>query len=413
MKLQSCTKLEHGRSVPPEETVARLENLLGDRFEYRLLEEKVADSLYWTALFLEDDPDFRSMGKGVTALQSRAGAFAEAAEWLGSLNADELPGYMVGHQESIPAALPIEDLVAHVATVNPQVLDKIKCLDSAKHWVDAVSLLSGQTLKVPVEYIRQISGPNGRASGNCIEEALIHAAHEVFERRAMITVLRNQLTVPTIDAESVKHPVIRDQMQTLRKRGIEIIIKDLSFDGNLPCVGAYFTDPYVSSDVQFHHFFKVGASFDREEALLRVFTEYTQGRRADEFGEDVEIQNVDFRRLPTQSGHVDNFLSTFMFGMVPFRTAEFFQEGAVIPFDPGVRYQDGLQDIEAIREVVRKLGKDCLVVDQTDPAVGFPIVQVIIPGYSDILPYHPPASPVLFEEWNREDAMQRLSMPET
>ena len=79
MKLQSCTKLEDGRSVPPEETVARLENLLGDRFEYRLLEEKVADSLYWTALFLEDDPDFRSMGKGVTALQSRAGAFAEAA----------------------------------------------------------------------------------------------------------------------------------------------------------------------------------------------------------------------------------------------------------------------------------------------------------------------------------------------
>jgi len=409
VKLESCLKLEEGRCVAPEETVGRLEELIGSRFEYRLLEEEVADHLYWAALFLDDEPDFRSMGKGVSAVQSKAGAMAEAAEWLGTLDPNELPGYTTAHQDDVVDPLPIEDLIAHVATTTPSVLEKIKCLDRAKHWADGVSLLSGQTLKVPVEYVRQIGGPNGRASGNRIEEAIVHAVHEVFERRAHITVLRNRLVVPTIDPESIDHPVIREQIETLRSREIEITIKDLSFGGTLPCIGAYFADPNVSPDVQFHHFLKVGASFDREEALSRVFTEYTQGRRANEFGVGVEVDNVDFRCLPTQADDADNFLSSFMFGMVPYRNADFLREGELVSFDPGVRYEDCLEDIEAAKDIARTLGKDLIVVDQTDPAFGFPVVQTIIPGYSDILPYHPVGSPVLFEEWSREDAMRRLS----
>ena len=114
-----------------------------------------------------------------------------------------------------------------------------------------------------------------------------------------------------------------EQVDALRARDIEIVIKDLSFAGQLPCVGAYFADPHVPADVQFHHFFKVGAAFDREEALLRVFTEYTQGRRAHEFGADVEIDTIDFRRLPTRDDDADNLLSAFMFGMVPYRDADF------------------------------------------------------------------------------------------
>jgi ribosomal protein S12 methylthiotransferase accessory factor len=257
-----------------------------------------------------------------------------------------------------------------------------------------------------VEYIRQIGGPNGRASGNRIEEAVLHALLEVFERRAHITVLRNRLVMPTIALDSIRNPVVRNQIDCLRARDIEITLKDLSFEGNLPCIGAYFADSHVSRDVQFHHFFKVGCSFDHEEALLRIFTEYTQGRRAHEFGEGVEIEQVDFRRLPTHPAYADNFLSAFMFGMVPFRDAAFLCEGEVVPFDPGIRFDDCLADIEAGVGICRAIGKDCLVVDQTDPAFGFPVVQVVVPGYSDILPYHPHASPVLFAEWTRDHALQ-------
>ena len=98
-----------------------------------------------------------------------------------------------------------------------------------------------------------------------------------------------------------------------------------------------------------------------------------------------------------------------MFGMVPYRDAKFLGEGEAVPFDPGIRYQDCLEDIEEAKRIIHALGKDYIVVDQTNPDVGFPVVQVIIPGYSDILPFHPATSQVLFEEWSREDAMKRLS----
>lgn len=410
MNLRSCKKIDHGRCVPAEDTVTRLESLLGPRFAYRLLEEQVADHLYWAAMFLEDDADFRAMGKGISALHSRAGALAEGAEWLTALPTDRLSGYTAAHQEDVEDPLPIEDLVAHIATATPPVLKKIKRLDAAKHWVTGYSLLGDRDVRVPIEYVRQIGGPNGRASGNRVEEAIVHATCEVFERRAHITVLRNRLVMPTIDIASIEHGIVRGQIEALRERDIAITIKDLSFGGELPCVGAYFADPHVSPDVQFHHFFKVGASFDREEALLRIFTEYIQGRRSDEFGDGVEVDEVDFRRLPTGGDDNDNFLSAFMFGMVPYRDAAFLTEGELLPFDPGDRNQDCLDDIEAARTICRSLGKDYVVVDRTDPAFGFPVVQVVIPGYSDILPYHPQASPSLFTEWGREDVVQAYNV---
>ena len=50
------------------------------------------------------------------------------------------------------------------------------------------------------------------------------------------------------------------------------------------------------------------------------------------------------------------------------------------------------------------IGND--IVDLTDPGIGFPVVQVIIPGYSDVLPYHPKSSRVLFKRVSQADALK-------
>lgn len=411
MNLQSCRKLEHGRCVPPEETVGRLEAMLSARRAYWIHQEQVHDLLHWSALFLDDDPAFRAMGKGVTAALSRAGALAEAAESLTALPVEALPGYRFAPEEEVENALTFAELLPHIASATPAVLARIRRLEAARHWARGVSLLDGREVMVPVEYVRQISGPSGRASGNRIEEAVVHAAAEIFERRAHVTVLRNRMVVPTIDPASLRHPVILRQLEFVRARGIEVVLKDLSFGGALPCVGAYFRDPAIPPDWQFHHFFKVGASFDREEALVRVLTEYTQGRRADDFiagrpGEVERVLQADFRRLRTAGDDCDHFLTAFMFGMVPYRDASFLLEGDVVPFDPGIRHDDCLGDIADARAVCAKLGRDLIAVDFTDPAGGFPVVQLIIPGYSDVLPFHPPTSPVLFRPVTRAEAME-------
>lgn len=411
MKLQSRIKVAHGRCADPQDTIARLEALIPPCHDYWIHEEAVSEHLHWAAMFIEK-LDFRAMGKGASPAFSKAGALAEGAEWLTARDVGQLPGYVAAHQKDVPHALPIEELVSHVATATPPVIERIRRLDDAQHWVNGYSLSRDRTVKVPIEYIRLISGPNGKASGNFVEEAIVHATHEIFERRAHVTVLRNRMVVPTIDIETVRHPVIRRQIEFIRGKGIEVILKDLSFGGALPCIGAYFVDPHIPEEYQFRHFFKVGASFDREEALMRTFTEYTQGRRRDEFlapGAPEEslaqILKHDFRRLKTQGADCDNFLSAFMFGFVPYRRADFLREGDVVPFQSGPASRDCLDDITRARGICDLLGKEYLVVDLTDPDIGFPVVQVVIPGYSDVLPFHPASSLGLFQRWTRTDVL--------
>ena len=94
-----------------------------------------------------------------------------------------------------------------------------------------------------------------------------------------------------------------------------------------------------------------------------------------------------------------------MFGMLPYRDADFLREGEVIPFDPEPGHDDCLDDIAHAGAICDTLGKDLVVVDLTDPQIGFPVVQVIIPGYSDVLPYHPADSQGLFRRWTRDEVL--------
>lgn len=409
MKLESCKKLAFGRCVPLEETVQRLEAVIGSKYDYRLFETRVSDRLYWAALYI-DDLEFRSMGKGITPLQAKAGALAECAEWAGAKSHTELQGYTVGHQKTIPRAVGIEEMIPHVA-VSEKVIESIKRSDLAMFWVDGVSLMTGKTAKIPIEFVRRIGGPSGMAAGNRREEAIVHAIEEVFERRVHITVLKQKLVMPTIDPDTVEHPVVREQMAFVKRQGIEVYLKDLTFGGALPCVGAYFWDPNIPESYQFHHFFKVGAGFNLEEALIRVFTEYAQGRMRDEFidgnkADQERVLKYDLRALKCIPDDGDNFLSAFMFGFVPQVTAGFLKEGPVVPFQKGEAFDDCLQDIAKAKGIFAQLGKECYVIDFTGPEIGFPVVEVVVPGYSDVLPYYPADSRVLFQHYTRSDILR-------
>lgn len=413
MNLESRLKIDRERCVKPAETIARLEAFVGARHDFWIHEEMVGPDLFWAAMYIEG-MEFRTMGKGSNPTCARAGALAEGAEWLAARAVGDLPGYAWGCEGDFANAIPIRQFLPHIATATPPLLRRIEDLEAAGHWVNAFSLTQNATVKIPLEYVRIISGPNGRASGNTLEEALIHAANEVFERRAHIAVLRNRMVVPTIDESSIKHPVVRRQMEFLRERGIDFVVKDLSFGGILPCVGVYFRDQNIPPDFQFHHFFKIGASFDREEALGRCFTEYTQGRKAGEFLDSSQpgypeklrkLLDHDFRRIGTLGKDCDNFMSAFMFGMVPYRSADFLLEGPVVPFDPGTRHSDCLGDIDEAKRTFSALGLDFLAIDLTDPTIGFPVVQVVVPSYSDVLPYHAPSSPALFRAITRSEVL--------
>ncbi len=54
--------------------------------------------------------------------------------------------------------------------------------------------------------------------------------------------------------------------------------------------------------------------------------------------------------------------------------------------------EDCLEDIAEVCAICTTLGKDCIVVDLSEPDTGVAVVQVVMPGYSDVLPFHPAGS---------------------
>jgi ribosomal protein S12 methylthiotransferase accessory factor len=400
MKIRPAPRVTGGRCAAPEGTLQRLEKALGSVCSYRYEEHRVSDTLFWGA-FVSDALRLPPMGKGSSPLMCRISTLAEAVEWLALGRRRELAGHVVGQEGEVPGALKIADLLPHVSTVTPAALQAIRGTETARHWVDGFSLSRQRALKVPLEYVHALGGTNGLAAGNRIEEAIVHGTMEIFERRAAITVIKNRIVVPTIDTESIVSPLLRDQIRFLRDGGIEVSVKDFSFGGELPCVGAHFFNPALPAGCQARHVLKAGASFDREAALAGCFAEYAQVAR---LGETTGVGLREYERLLSNDS-TDNFLPLFWFGYVPWRTVDFLLEGEVVPFERGERPGDCMEDIGRAGEICRRLGKDYLAVDLTDPRVGFPVAQVVIPGYSDIVPYHPASSPVLFKGWTRDLSM--------
>lgn len=397
MKLNPSPRLAHGRAVPPAETVRRLEHALAGLGPHRYTEHQAAPDLFWGALE-SDLLQFPAMGKGASALLCRAATLAETTEWLALRRVRELPGSREAGQDGVPDAVTFESLLSHIVTASPGVLRRIKDLPRARRWVDGFSLTAGAPRSVPLEYVHALSGTNGLASGNTREEAILQGLLEVFERRAAITVVRQQLVMPTFDPATIVDPTLQRQLTGLRARGIEVVLKDLSFDGALPCVGVYFRDPQRPADFQSHHVFKVGASYDLTAALGGCLAEYAQTMRMGEA--DPGAGGLHERLLTVE--RADNFLPLFWFGYVPWRDADFLRDGDLVPFEPAPVAPDACDDIQRALTLAGRLGREVVVVELTDPALGFPVCQTILPGYSDILPYHPAHSPVLFTGWTRD-----------
>jgi ribosomal protein S12 methylthiotransferase accessory factor len=74
----------------------------------------------------------------------------------------------------------------------------------ASHWVDGYSVMQDKTVKVPINFIAYINASNGMAAGNTIEEALIQASCEVFERYTQIQIIKPEKVVPTVDKSTLE-----------------------------------------------------------------------------------------------------------------------------------------------------------------------------------------------------------------
>jgi len=239
--------------------------------------------------------------------------------------------------------------------------------------------MQNKTIKVPINFIACINASNGMAAGNTLEEALVQAACEVFERHTQIQIVKPEKRVPSIDKNTVKNSRLHSMMAFYESENVEIVLKDLSMEGRFPSIGALFINHNLRSGILEHKILVPGVSFNMDEALSRCLTEIMQGRNT------LKVPSPAFDKPVSPSSRVENLYLLFKC-CVSQKDISFLEKGDIVAYRAS-RSEDIFAEIEAIKNVCQALETDLVVLDLTHPVLEFPVVRVVLPGVSDFLPF--------------------------
>ena len=136
--------------------------------------------------------------------------------------------------------------------------------------------VKNQEVYVPAKLQELIYTTNGMAAGNTLEEALVQAISEVFERFANKLICYGQMIPPRIPDESLS--ITEETAYVLKEIGnntnYSLEFRDCSLGLGLPVIGLYFINKETGK-----YFVKFGAHPVMSVAIERTITELFQGRK--------------------------------------------------------------------------------------------------------------------------------------
>ncbi len=233
-------------------------------------------------------------------------------------------------------------------------------------WVPANAVYHPYFCKADLQLFRYHT--NGIASGNTIEEAILHALLELVERDAWsISDYRNMVNADVVvsDPESTCSRLLRQ----CSENGVEIHLKDLTTDIGIPTIGAAADD--VSTEDPELLVIGVGTHLNPEIAAVRAITEVAQSRTTHCHGVKSDQK---FKQLCSELGYEG----------IKKLNAKWFQPSGretVLEEMERLDTQYVLDDIEVVFEGLVDNGFDMAVaVDLTREDIGVPVVRMVVPG---------------------------------
>ena len=216
---------------------------------------------------------------------------------------------------------------------------------------------------------------NGNAAGNTIEEAIVQGFLELVERDAVAVWWYNRLSCPAVDLESFGNPYFLELREHYRSRGRDLWVLDIASDLGVPAFAAVSADNRQGGR---EILFGFGAHFDARLGVSRALNELNQGvgilsgigaARQAASGAGVQVDPDLLEWLNTATLENQPYL-------LPARG-----EPERTPADfPRCESTDLLDDVRRCRSIVESRGMEMLVLDQTRPDIGMPVVKVIVPG---------------------------------
>lgn len=381
MILNRCPKYsqETGiRIMPPEKTLERVLPIL-PKIGIRDPENITMLDNIGIPVFAVDRPGASQgavknyNGKGVTPEQAEASAVMEAMERYSAEQRDDDEIVYGTFSQACEVGLTIDpkDLILPYRTLD--------IYDTAEiAWVQGFEMLRGSPIWVPACAVFHPYFPdtdlqlfryhtNGIASGNTMEEAILHALFELIERDAwsMAEDRGRAFADVMVDDDSVPGRLLKK----FEEQGIKIYLKDLTHDIGIPTIGAA-ADDTVTKDPELLTI-GVGTHLNPEIACIRAITEVAQSRTTHKHGVK---GNARLLKIANDMGY----------DKVKAVNRIWYSE-----LEEKVRLKDMkdlstpyvLDDIEVVLDRLVKTGFDMVIaVDLTRPETGIPVVRMIVPG---------------------------------
>jgi len=375
MILQSCKKSynnETQRTVPPEETLVRVERALPAAGITRVTDITSLDRI-GIPVFISQRPSAQSgavtlhNGKGATPVEAHVSAIMEGIERYSAENKDnslKIDRYSNISREM--TALDPQDLIL------PRHADP----DMPVPWITGYDLLAEEEIAVPasavfhplsMEYPQLLrTSTNGIASGNSLEEAVFHALMEVIERDAWSLVEMTRDTGPEV--VEITDPLARDLLGKFSSAGVEVHIKNITSENGIPTFAAVSDDLLLKDPTLLT--IGMGTHTSARIAVLRALTEVAQSRLTQIYQVRNDPASVDIKnRMGYERTRRMN--------------RYWFESGTKVDFSdiPSFDSDDFLKDINLSMDTLGRSGLSrVILVNLTREEIGVPVVRVVVPG---------------------------------
>ncbi|MFF4251889.1 TOMM precursor leader peptide-binding protein [Streptomyces sp. NPDC001663] len=336
-------------------------------------------------------------GKGTTALQAEVGAFAEALErHSGHLEGGE--AVVTGSYRDLapaaihPNAVQLYDPRQHTdrAAWNARhssfqyVCDPFD-EDAETGWTPLWSLTEKRHKLLPTSllyygvpqppgHVFCLANSNGTAAGGTLEDAVLQGFLELVERDALALWWYNRTRHPAVDLDAFADPWITELRGVYASLKREVWVLDLTADLGIPVLAAVSRRTDRAPGEPEEIMFGFGAHFDSRVALRRALTELNQM-----MPHVVEGLGPVAKSSAADDPDVGHWLRTATVAAHPY----LLPDGST-PTGPGTHpytpREDLREDIETAVALLRTHGMELLVLDQTRPDVGLPVVRVVVPG---------------------------------
>jgi ribosomal protein S12 methylthiotransferase accessory factor len=340
-----------------------------------------------------------SGGKGTTEMEAKVGALCEAVErYCATRHGDELivrDSFLgLGAQAVHPDTCQLFDerQFADRARWNavcmpwhrvPEPFDEA----AVTQWTPVWSLLTGEQRLLPTAMLYYNShdagralasvraDSNGNASGGTVEDAILHGFFELVERDAVALWWYNRSRQPAVRLESFDDPWITGIPERYTRLNREIWVIDVTSDLGIPVMVAVSrrTDK-PAEDIMFGF----GAHFDPRVAVRRALTELGQllSPVANAGPGDTGYGSAD--------PHLKSWWTRATISKQPYLVPD---PAAAERTEASYGYVPADElDIGGVCSIARRAGLDLLVLDQTRPDIGMPVVKVIAPGLRHFWP---------------------------